>query len=284
MFVIIGLGLVFFAVIGGFLMEGGAIGALIQPAELLIIGGAGLGTIFISAGPSLMTRIFKDVMRTVGGSKYSKTTYLDVLKMMYELFQAAKRDGLMGLEQHIERPADSSIISKYPGFLANSHAVEFFCDTLKVVLNGGVPPQDMDDLMEVDLETHHEETAKSPVLLTKVGDAMPGLGIVAAVLGVVITMGAIDGPPAEIGHKVGAALVGTFLGILLSYGFIQPLAVQIESLNQVEARYYGCMRSCISAFVKGMPPIVCVEFARRSIFATERPTFSETEDACKQTR
>jgi chemotaxis protein MotA len=277
MFVIIGLAVVFGSVVGGFLMEEGPIAALMQYVEFMIIGGAAFGSFLVSAPPKLITVSIKRAIGTLSGEKYSKKSYIEVLKMMYELFQVAKKDGLMGIEPHIEKPKDSAIFKKNKSFLSNHHAVEFLCDSLRMLVSGGISPYDLETLMDSDLITHHDEIAKPAGQIQKMADSLPGFGIVAAVMGVVLTMQAIGGPPEEIGHKVGAALVGTFLGILLSYGVVGPIATNIELQNSSEARYFEVIKACVVAFSKGSAPLLAVESGRRVIFSTERPTFFELE-------
>ncbi|MBM3791872.1 MAG: flagellar motor stator protein MotA, partial [Acidobacteria bacterium] len=252
-----------------------------QPAELIIIGGAALGTILIANPPATIVKMIKGIVGTLSPGKYTKALYLDSLKMMNALFSAARKNGIVQLEQDIEEPNKSPIFSKYPRFLRDHHTVQFVCDTLRMAIMGGVEPFQLDQMMELDMEVHHQETNAPVAALTTVADSLPGLGIVAAVLGVVITMGALGGPPEEIGHKVAAALVGTFLGILLCYGFFGPLASNMARTNQEQAQYYNCLRVAIISFVKGAAPILAVEFARRSIPHKARPTFREMEQACK---
>jgi chemotaxis protein MotA len=193
----------------------------------------------------------------------------------------ALKMGMVKLEEDIEDPSKSPVFSKYPKFLANHHAVHFICDTIRMSISGGVPPFDLDQMMEMDMDVHHHEASVPVNALSTVADALPGLGIVAAVLGVVITMGALGGPPEEIGHKVAAALVGTFLGILLCYGFLGPLALNMTKMNDAEMDYLRCLRSGVIGFVKGSAPVLAVEFARRSIPGEHRPSFQEFEAACK---
>lgn len=274
----VGILMVFGAVIGGYLMEGGEVGVLIQPAEFVIILGAALGIVLISTPIKVVMQILTSLTKVLTGATVSKAQYFELLSVMYELFQMARKDGQLALEPHIEDPEKSSLFSKYPSFIKNHHAVHFLADTVRVVLAGGVAPHDLEGLMDVDIDTHHEESAMPSAALARVGDALPGLGIVAAVLGIVITMGAITGPPEEIGHKVGAALVGTFLGILVSYGFIQPIASGIENISSNEARYILVLKAGLLAFANDAPPIVAVEFARRAIFSDVRPSFKEMED------
>ena len=283
MFTIVGFIVVAGAVIGGFIMEGGHLMVLFQPAEFLIIGGAAGGALLVTASPSVLKSLIKQVSSSFG-SGYGKTDYTSLMMMLYEIFNIARREGLVGLEAHIEKPYESEVIGRYPSFLKNHHAVNFMSDTMRLIITGSVQPHELEALLDVDMETHHEEQDTPPTLLSNIADSLPGLGIVAAVLGVVITMGAIGGPPEVIGHKVGAALVGTFLGVLLCYGFVGPLAHSIKSFNKSEAAYMQCLKQCLIAFCKGFPPSISVEYGRRSIPNEVRPSFTEVEDACKETR
>jgi chemotaxis protein MotA len=277
MFVIIGIVVVLASVLGGFLLEGGPFATLLQPLEFLIIGGAATGS-FLAATPlKIIKQVIASFLATLKGDKFSKKTYIDVLKMLYELFQVAKKDGLMAIEVHIEKPKESIIFKKYPSFLTNHHAVEFLCDSLRMLVSGGISPYDLESLMDSDILTHHEEVARPPAMVNKVGDALPGFGIVAAVLGIVLTMASIGGPVEEVGHKVGAALVGTFLGILLSYGVVGPIATNMENMNSSESRYYEVIKACVISFSKGAAPLLAVEAGRRVIFGSDRPTFFELE-------
>jgi chemotaxis protein MotA len=217
-------------------------------------------------------------------SPFTAALYLDALKLLFELFQIARRDGLVAIESHIEDPKQSAVFKRYPKFLHQHHEVTFLCDSLRLVLVGSVPAYDLDALMESEIDVHHEADGKAVAALTKVGDAMPGIGIVAAVLGIVVTMQAIGGPVEEIGHHVASALVGTFLGILLSYGFVAPLATNIELKNAETVRFYHFLRAAVVAFAKGFAPIVAVEFARRAIEADARPSFAAMETACKEVK
>lgn len=284
MFAIIGLVVVLGAVLGGYLMEHGQIKVLVQPAELIIIGGAGIGTLLIANPLSTIIAILNGVVSVLKGSRYTQPFYLETLKMLNDLFMQARKQGMVKLEEDIENPEKSQVFSKYPSFLANHHAVAFVCDTLRMSISGGVPPFDLDQMMEMDMEVHHAETSRPVAAMSTVADSLPGLGIVAAVLGVVITMGALGGPPEEIGHKVAAALVGTFLGILLCYGFLGPLAANLQKINDAESDYLRCLRQGVIAFVKGSAPVLAVEFARRSIPGELRPSFKDFEAACRASR
>ncbi len=284
MFVIIGAAIVIIGVIGGFMIEGGPIKVLIQPTEFMIIGGAAIGSLLVMSPFAVLKKIIGSVMGVLKGDPFTKEQYLNLLKTMFELFNAAKRDGLIAVEPHVMEPEKSAIFAKNEFLLKQHHALDFFCDTMKLLLGGGVPPYDVEAMLDADIDSHHSEGGSAPMLVQKLGDALPGLGIVAAVLGIVITMQAISGPPEEIGEKVATALVGTFLGILLSYGFVQPLSTHIELLQASEARYYECMKAGIVAYAKGNAPIIVVEFARRVIYSNVRPTFAEVETAVRGTK
>jgi chemotaxis protein MotA len=280
-FIIIGVLIVIGAVVGGYLMEHGQLHVLFQPAELVIIGGAALGTLFIANPVSVVKAIFSALISVFKPSRFSRATYLETLRMLNELFAFSRKNGLVQLEAHIEEPEKSDLFGKYPHFVKNHHAVYFVCDTLRMSVSGGVSPYELEQVMELDIEVHHHEISIPVSALSTVADALPGLGIVAAVLGVVITMGALGGPPEEIGHKVAAALVGTFLGILLCYGFVGPLASYMTKMNDKESQYYHVLRTGVIAFAKGNAPIMAVEFARRAIPPDLRPTFKEMEGSCR---
>ena len=283
MLVIVGAIVVVASVAGGYLMEGGHPLVLNQPAEFMIISGSAIGSLLISTPPSVLGHLAKQILKLFS-SGASKGDYVELLAMLYQLFKLAQQSGVMALESHFETPANSSVISKYPKFLAHKHAVDFLADSVKVIIIGGIGAHDLETLMDQDLEVHHQQAGRPAATLGKIADALPGLGIVAAVLGVVITMGAIDGPAAEIGHKVGAALVGTFLGILLSYGFTQPLSANLEQRVTQDSHYEQCIKAGVLAMYKGFPPMVAIEFARRVLPDEIRPTFDETEKICKGVR
>ena len=281
MFVIVGILLVFGAVIGGFLMEHGNIRVLLQPAELLIIGGAASGTILIANPLHILKKIMGGLVATLKGSRFTKERYLESLKMMYEFLNKARKEGLVGIEGDVEEPSKSAIFSKYSKFLNDHHIRDFVCDTMRTAVTGGVEPFDFDQMMEIDMEVHHQQTSKPISALSTTADSLPGLGIVAAVLGVVITMGALGGPPEEIGQKVAAALVGTFLGILLCYGLVGPLAANMAAAAEDEHAHLLVLRILMASFSKGMAPIIAVEMARRAIPGHVRPGFLEVEKACR---
>jgi chemotaxis protein MotA len=281
MFVIIGIVVVFGAVLAGYLMEHGNIRVLIQPAELVIIFGASVGTVLIANPLHILKALIAGFAGAFGGSKYTKARYLETLKMLFELFSRARKEGLMALEADSDAPDKSPVFSKYPKFLKDHHALDFVCDTIRMAAGGGVEPFDVDQMMELDMEVHHHGAALPIAALSTMADALPGLGIVAAVLGVVITMGALGGPPEEIGHKVAAALVGTFLGILLCYGLIGPIAGNMAKTSDEEHAYYHVLRVVIVSFMKGTPPTIAVEYGRRAIPSHVRPSFQDTEKHIK---
>lgn len=281
MFAIIGIVVVFGAIVGGYLMEHGKLLVLMQPAELVIIFGAAVGTVLIANPLGVVIKMLKGVGGVFGSSRFTKAFYLESLKMLNEVFSYARKSGMAKLESDVEEPSKSAVFSKYKSFLKDHHAVHFICDTLRMSISGGIGYFDLDQMMELDMEVHHREVAAPVTALNTMADSLPGLGIVAAVLGVVITMGALGGPPEEIGHKVAAALVGTFLGILLCYGLFGPLAASMAKNNDAEAEYYGVLRVALISFIKGHPPIMAVEVARRSIPSACRPTFQEMEKTCK---
>jgi len=280
MFAIIGIVVVFGAVVAGYLMEHGKLMVLMQPAELIIIGGAAIGTVLIANPLHILKEIVGGISGILGGSKFTKQRYLESLQMMYQLLNKARREGLMSLEADVEDPSKSPILSKYPAFLKDHHVRDFFCDTMRMAISG-VEAFDLDQLLELDMEVHHHEASTPIASLSTMADSLPGLGIVAAVLGVVITMGAIGGPPEEVGHKVAAALVGTFLGILLCYGLVGPIASNMSKLADDQQAYLHVLRVVMIAFLKGTAPIMAVEFARRAIPGHVRPSFLEAEKACK---
>jgi len=281
MFAIIGIVVVFGAVIGGFLMEHGNLRVLLQPAELVTIGGAAIGTLLIANPLHILKKIAAGIGGVFGGSKFTKQRYLETLKMMYLLFGRARKDGLMALESDSDAPDKSPIFSKFPAFLKDHHALDFVCDSIRLASAGGVEPFDADQMIESDMEVHHHDATQPIAALSTVADSLPGLGIVAAVLGVVITMGSLGGPTEEIGKKVAAALVGTFLGILMCYGFVGPLASNMAKTADDEHAYYHVLRVLIVSFMKGTAPTAAIEIGRRAIPGEVRPNFQETEKYIK---
>jgi chemotaxis protein MotA len=281
MLAIIGLIVVIASVLGGFTIAGGKILSLFHVSEIITILGTALGTVLVSTPMTVLKGMIGKIVAVLKGAGVKPAVYLELLKMLYELFQIARKDGLVAIEAHIEGPDKSAVFKKYPAVLANHHGMEFLCDNLRLVLVGSVPPHDLDSLMDAEIDLHHHHAEAMSGALQKVSDALPGIGIVAAVLGIIVTMGAISGPVEEIGEKVGAALTGTMLGVLFAYGFFGPLSTAIEHLNASESQFYQVLKAAVVAFAKGFAPIVAVEFARRAVPAEARPTFQAMETACK---
>ena len=281
MFAIIGIVVVFGSILAGFLMEKGHILVLLQPAELLIIAGAATGTLLVANPTHVIKAIVAGLMGVLKGSPFTKERYLNTLKMMYQFLNKVRKEGLLSVEMDVEKPTESSIFKNYPDFLGDHNARDFVCDTLRMAITGGVDPFDMDQMMELDMEVHHHGATLPVSSLTTVADSLPGLGIVAAVLGVVITMGSLGGPPEQIGEKVAAALVGTFLGILLCYGAVGPLASNMSKTADSHNEYLHVLRVLILSFLKGSAPMIAIEMGRRAIPAHVRPSFDEMEKNCK---
>jgi len=279
---IIGILVVLGCIAGGYLMEKGNLLVLMQPAELLIIAGAAIGTVLIGNPTYVLKDIVGGVLRVFKGSPYTAGIYLDTLKFLNDFFNIARKAGLSTLEEDLDAPEKSALFKRHPNFLKNKEAMHFFCDTVRTLVTGGIETHDLDQIMETDLEIHHRGGRISAGALTTVADSLPGLGIVAAVLGVVITMGSLGGPPEEIGHKVAAALVGTFLGILLCYGFLGPVAAHIKKHSDSEGEYLTCLRMALLASMKGLSPILALEAARRAIPHHVRPSFQEMDKAIRK--
>lgn len=277
MFLIIGAVLVLGSVIGGYVMHHGNLLVLFQPNEFLIIGGAGLGSMVVGNSPGTLKRATRQALDLIKPSPYGVESYSDLLHLLFKVFQKARKEGLMGIESHVEDPEASTLFNEHPRFLHNHHAVAMLCDTIKVLLTGTVENHHLDDILTLDLDRHHHEALGGPSAIAKVADAMPGFGIVAAVLGVVITMGAIGGSATEVGEKVAAALIGTFLGILLSYGVLGPVAQAIEGRVNSEHEYMLVIKTALLAFARGDAPMSAIEFARRNIQPDDRPSFTDME-------
>ncbi len=277
MLVIIGALVVLGAVIGGYLMEHGNLSVLVQPAELVIIGGAALGAFLISSPPKVTAHVLKNIFGIFASKSRTKGQYLELLTLLYRLFSKIRKDGLISIEADIENPQKSPIFAKYRSVLSNPHALNFICDNFKVIVSANIPPHELESLADLEIETSHHEAMIPSHSVARVADGLPGLGIVAAVLGIVLTMSKIDQPPAVLGHSVGAALVGTFLGVLLCYGFVGPVAVNLEHKAKEENNFFQVIKVALVAFVGGAAPQMAVEFARRAIPGNEKPTFDELE-------
>ena len=275
-----GLVIVFACIATGYAMHHGDFTVLNQPHEFVIILGSAFGALVVGNSITVIKDIIAQLKGVLAGLP-SKKDYLELLTLQYELFQLAQKSGLLGWEEHVNDPHKSSIFSKYPSFLKNHHAVDFMADTMKVIVSGSAEPHDLEALMDADLEVGHAEENQAPDAVNNIGDALPGLGIVAAVLGIIITMGKIDGPPAEIGMNVASALVGTLLGILFSYGVLGPISRAMTARNTALHQFIGCVKHGLLAHAKGVAPGIAVEFARRSIPSHERPSFEDLENACR---
>jgi chemotaxis protein MotA len=282
MIVIVGAIVVVGAVLGGFSMAGGHIGALVHPSELVTIGGAALGGLIVSSPKKVLIDLMKGLLQSVKGSPYNKQAYEDASKCLYDLLRLARRDGMLALEPHISKPEESSIFSKYPKVAHDHHLLHFICGGMGPLIDATVKPEQMADLLEGELKVMEEEHHAPMLALSKVADALPGFGIVAAVLGIVVTMAHIDGPPGEIGERVGAALVGTFLGILLSYGFAAPLSTRMQFLADAEGAFFRTMAAIIVGFANNLPPKVAIEMARRGITREFRPERDELDEWFKE--
>lgn len=279
MFLLIGAAVVIGAVLGGYAAEGGHLFVLWQPFEGVIIIGAAIGSFIIANPKSVLGRTSKALGHAFKGSRYNKESYLELLSMMYQVFKLAKSKGMLALEQHVENPDESSLFSQFPAFHGDHHVVTFLCDYLRMISLGTENPHEIESLIDEEIETHHHEQQQVSTALQTMADGMPALGIVAAVLGVIHTMGSITEPPAILGELIGGALVGTFLGVFLSYGFVGPLANTLKATYDAETKYYQCMKAGLLAYLGGHAPAVAIEFARKALLSDVRPTFYEVEEA-----
>src|SRR5579885_1849659 len=279
MFVLIGSAIVLASVIGGYLANGGHMAVLFQPFEVVIIVGAAIGGFVTSNRKPVLNATAKAIPALIKAEKYDKEAYLELLSMLYAVFKLAKSKGPPVLEQHVEKPEESTLFQRFPKFHADHHAVTFVCDYLRLLTLGTDNHHEMEALMDEDIETSQEEHHAVVNAVQSVSDALPALGIVAAVLGVIHTMGSITEPPAVLGHLIGGALVGTFMGVLLSYGFVAPIANAIKGRGEAETRYFLCIKAGILAYMQGYAPSVAVEFARKALNTDMRPTFYEVEEA-----
>ena len=282
MIVIIGFIVVIGGVLGGFSMAGGHVGALYHPSEIVTIGGASLGALIVMSTKKLLTDLVKGIIQAIKGSPFNQKMYNEMFSVMYDLMRTARKEGLLGIESHVSNPAESSIFNRYPAIANNHHVTEFIASGFSLLVEGTVRKEYLPELFDAELHVIEEEHHLPTMALAKTADGLPGFGIVAAVLGIVITMGHIDGPVEEIGHKVGAALVGTFLGILLSYGFFGPLAARMELLGAAELAFFRTITTTILAFANDFPPKVALEKARRSVGTDVRPSREEVEELFKQ--
>jgi chemotaxis protein MotA len=278
MFLIIGAVVVIASVLGGFMMVGGKVLALWHVNEIIVICGAALGAYVIATPPKVMKGALSGTLALFKGPKYRRVDYVELLKLIYELLQKVRRDGLMSIEDHVENPKDSPIFQKYPKILADHHVLDFITDCLRLMVGGNMNPHELESLLEYELETHHHEALEPCHSVQKVADALPGFGIVAAVLGIINTMSIVgSAPPSEIGAKVASALVGTFLGIFLAYGYVGPVASAMEKRAEDEGKAFEVIKMALVASVRGYAPAVAIEFARKLLFSDVRPSFQDLE-------
>jgi chemotaxis protein MotA len=275
---VLGSVIVLVCVLGGFVLEGGHILALWHPTEILIIVGAALGAFLTSNPPKVSKQAFMEALKLPKGPTYGRDDYVTLLKLVYDILVKMRKDGLLAIEADLENPKESALFQRYPKILEDHHMVVFITDCLRLIVGGTLDPHELESLLEYELDTHHKEAHEPSHAVQKVADALPGFGIVAAVLGIVNTMSAIEGADtATIGHKVGAALVGTFLGILVAYGFVGPIASAMEHKANDEGKAFEVVKMALVASVRGYAPPVAVEFARKLLFSEVRPTFADLE-------
>ena len=284
MLVIVGYLAVAFSVFGGFALAGGHMGALLQPIELLMIGGAAVGSFLVGNTAKTIKSTLKALPTVLKGAKYKKDNYMELMALLYELLGKVRKEGLMSIENDVENPDESPIFAKYPTVQADHHVVEFMTDYLRIMVSGNLNAMEIETLMEVEIETHHHEGMEPSHVIAKMGDAMPAYGIVAAVMGVVHTMESMGIPPAELGILIAHALVGTFLGILLAYGFVGPLASKLEQKAEESTKMLQTINVTLLANLNGYAPAMAVEFGRKALYSTERPGFIELEEHVKQKR
>ena len=282
MLVIVGYLAVLGAVFGGFALAGGHLGSLLQPVELLMIGGSALGAFLVANPIKVVKATLKALPALMRGSRYDKSLYLETLSLLYDILAKVRKEGLMSVEADVDAPEQSPVFTKYPTVVSDHHVVEFLTDYLRLMVGGNLNAFEIENLMDNEIETHHAEGTVPVNAIAKMADAMPAFGIVAAVMGVVHTMESVGIPPAELGKLIAAALVGTFLGILLSYGFVGPLSVLLEHKLAESTKMLQCIKVTLLASLNGYAPQVAVEFGRKVLYSTERPTFTELEDTVKQ--
>ena len=282
MLVIVGYLVILGAVFGGFALAGGHLGSLVQPVELLMIGGAGLGAFLVANPIKVIKATLKALPSVMGGSRYSKALYVETLSLLYDILAKIRKEGLMSVESDVDAPDQSPLFAKYPKVIADHHVLEFLTDYLRLMVGGSLNAFEIENQMDNEIETHHVEGEIPINAVAKAADALPAFGIVAAVMGVVHTMESVGIPPAELGKLIAAALVGTFLGILLSYGFVGPLSVLLEHKLAESTKMFQCIKVTLLASLNGYAPQVAVEFGRKVLYSTERPTFAELEEEVKQ--
>lgn len=284
MLVIIGYILVIASVFGGFALAGGHLASLLQPVELLMIGGAALGAFFVGNNGKAIKATLKAIPSVFKGSKYTKALYMELMTLLFEILTKVRKEGLMSIESDIDAPEESAIFTKYPAVLSDHHIIEFITDYLRLMVSGNMDAFQIENLMDNEIDTHHAEGEVPVHCFNKIGDGLPAFGIVAAVMGVVHTMASVGLPPAELGILIANALVGTFLGILLAYGFVSPIGSLLEHKLHESSKVFQCIKVTLLASLNGYAPALAVEFGRKVLFSTERPSFSELEDHIKQSK
>lgn len=284
MLVIIGYVIVIGSVFGGFAISGGHLASLWQPVELLMIGGAALGAFFVGNNNKAIKATLKALPTVLKNSRHTRALYMELMSLLFDVLSKVRKEGLMSIESDIDSPDESPLFSKYPAVLADHHVVEFMTDYLRLMVSGNMDAFQIENLMDNEIETHHHEGAVPSHVMAKLGDGLPAFGIVAAVMGVVHTMESVGIPPAELGILIAKALVGTFLGILLAYGFVTPLSTLLEQKLEEEAKMFQCVKVTLLASLNGYAPALAVEFGRKVLYSTERPTFAELEDHIKKSK
>ena len=285
MFVLIGYTIVFASVLGGFVMAGGHLAALLQPAEFVIIVGAALGAFITANGGAPLKAILHAIPQAFRSSSYNKALYMELFALLFELLTKVRKEGLMSIEADVDDPSNSPIFSKYPVLIADHVSIEFLCDYLRLMVGGNLNPFEIENLMDIEIETHHHEVSLPVNALAKMADALPAYGIVAAVMGVVHTMESVGNvSPAELGRLIAAALIGTFLGILISYGFVAPVAARLEHQVSDQMRVLLCIKVTLLASLNGYAPPTAVEFGRKALVSEDRPGFLELEEHLKKSR
>jgi len=284
MLVIVGYLIIILSVFGGFALAGGHLAALWQPVEVLMIGGGAIGAFVVGNSSKALKATLKGLPGVFKGTKYTKTVYMELMTLLYEILGKIRKEGLMSIESDMDDPQNSPIFTKYPTILADHHVTEFITDYLRLMVGGNLNALEIENLMDSELETHHQEGEVPIHCIAKLGDGLPAFGIIAAVMGVVHTMESVHLPPAELGMLIAAALVGTFLGILLAYGFVSPLAAKLEHQLHESSKLLECVKTTLLANLNGYSPVLAIEFGRKVLFSTERPSFLELEQHVKNNK
>ncbi len=284
MLVIVGYLIIILSIFGGFALAGGHLASLWQPVEILMIGGGAFGAFVVGNSSKALKATLKGLPSVLKGTKYTKAVYMELMTLLYEILGKIRKEGLMSIESDVDDPQNSPIFTKYPAILADHHVTEFMTDYLRLMVGGNLNALEIENLMDSELETHHQEGEVPIHCIAKLGDGLPAFGIIAAVMGVVHTMESVHLPPAELGVLIAAALVGTFLGILLAYGFISPLAGKLEHQLHESSKLLECIKITLLANLNGYSPVLAVEFGRKVLFTTERPSFLELEQHVKSSK